>query len=58
MLNKFANVPLDEVRGIRTPYLQGGGDEMFDMLRDSGRHNFHLQESTFNNGNFDFRVQI
>jgi len=36
MINKFAKVPLDDIVGIRTPYLQSGGDEMLQMMENKG----------------------
>merc|ERR1712061_143402 len=35
-LNKFANVPMDEVVGVRAPFLQGGGDAMYQMMQQKG----------------------
>ena len=34
--NKFANIPVEDFHGMRAPFLQIGGDEMFSMLKDSG----------------------
>merc|ERR1712203_2325 len=34
MIHKFGNIPYDDIVGVRTPYLQSGGDEYFQMIMD------------------------
>merc|ERR1719462_1008850 len=34
MIHKFANIPLNDIIGTRAPFLQGGGDEMIQMMQD------------------------
>jgi len=36
MLTNFAELPPEEIRGTRAPFLQGGGDVQFDMMEDLG----------------------
>jgi len=36
MIHKFGNIPYDDIVGVRTPYLQSGGDEYFQMIMDKG----------------------
>merc|ERR1712086_24434 len=36
MIHRYASVPYDDIIGVRTPYLQSGGDEMFQMMMDKG----------------------
>jgi len=36
MITQFANIPAEEVKGFRAPYLQMGGDEMYLALSRSG----------------------
>ena len=35
MIGQFANIDPCEVRGTRAPFLQGGGDDMFQMLSEN-----------------------
>ena len=35
MIGQFANVPPCEVKGQRAPFLQGGGDTMFQMMEEN-----------------------
>ena len=35
MIAQFANIPPCEIIGNRAPYLQGGGDAMFEMLYEN-----------------------
>lgn len=35
ILHRFAGIPRDEIRGMRAPFLQIGGDEQFQMLMDA-----------------------
>ena len=35
MIGQFANVPPCEVKGNRAPFLQGGGDTMFQMMEEN-----------------------
>jgi len=35
MIGQFANIPPCEVKGMRAPFLQGGGDNMFQMLAEN-----------------------
>lgn len=32
----LANIPEEQIRGVRAPYLQGGGDNQFQMMLDDG----------------------
>ncbi|TRY78789.1 hypothetical protein TCAL_11804 [Tigriopus californicus] len=32
----LANIPEDQIRGVRAPYLQGGGDSQFQMMLEDG----------------------
>ena len=32
---QFGNIPACEVKGARAPFLQGGGDNMFQMLAEN-----------------------
>ena len=34
-VSTFANIPLHDIYGIRAPFLQIGGDGMFQMLQDN-----------------------
>jgi len=36
MISKFAHIDQSEIMGIRAPFLQGGGDEMFMMMQEQG----------------------
>lgn len=36
ILNKFANIPLKDIRGVRTPQLQIAGDATFEAYTKSG----------------------
>lgn len=36
MIGMYANIPIDDVIGMRSPFLQGGGDEQFQMMFDTG----------------------
>merc|ERR1711973_96743 len=36
MIHRFANIPNDDIVGVRAPFLQGGGDEMVQMMVDKG----------------------
>ena len=35
MISKFANIPESDIKGIRAPFLQGGGDDMFKMMAEN-----------------------
>ena len=35
MIGQFGNVPPCEVKGNRAPFLQGGGDTMFQMMEEN-----------------------
>merc|ERR1711976_713859 len=35
MIGQFANIPPCQVKGTRAPFLQGGGDNMFQMLSEN-----------------------
>ena len=35
IIGQFANLNPCEVKGMRAPFLQGGGDNMFEMLREN-----------------------
>ena len=35
-ISKFANIPIEDFHGMRAPFLQIGGDEMFSMLQEEG----------------------
>ena len=35
MLSQFANIPESEIKGLRVPFLQGGGDDMFKMMEEN-----------------------
>ena len=34
-VSHFANIPMEDILGMRAPFLQIGGDEMFQMLEDN-----------------------
>jgi len=36
MLNQFSKIPMDDIIGVRAPFLQGGGDAMYQMLQNKG----------------------
>ena len=36
MLVAFAELPAEEIRGVRAPFLQGGGDVQFNMMEKLG----------------------
>ena len=36
MLTNFAELPAEDIRGTRAPFLQGGGDVQFDMMEELG----------------------
>jgi len=36
MINMYAKVPLDNIKGMRAPFLQGGGDVQYDMMKKNG----------------------
>jgi hypothetical protein len=36
VVNKFGGVRLEEVRGLRAPYLKSGGNRQFAMMREFG----------------------
>ena len=35
-ISHFANIPKEDIYGMRAPFLQIGGDNMFQMLQDKG----------------------
>ena len=35
MIAQFGNIPPCEIKGTRAPFLQGGGDNMFQMLAEN-----------------------
>lgn len=36
MISEFANIPESDIKGVRVPFLQGGGDDMFKMMANNG----------------------
>ena len=38
ILDRFANVKVEDVKGMRAPYLQTGGNNQFEMLWEKGHH--------------------
>ena len=36
MLTTYGNIPPEEIRGTRAPFLQGGGDKQLNMMEDLG----------------------
>ena len=36
ILTTHSKIPPEAVVGIRSPYLQGGGDVMFEMMEENG----------------------
>ena len=36
MLNTYAKIPYDDIRGTRAPFLQGGGDLQINMMEEVG----------------------
>ena len=36
MISEFANIPESDIKGMRVPFLQGGGDDMFKMMANNG----------------------
>ena len=36
ILNRFGNVKVEDVKGMRAPYLQTGGNNQFEMLWEKG----------------------
>ena len=35
-VSHFANIPAEDIRGMRAPFLQIGGDTMFQMMEENG----------------------
>lgn len=36
MLHEYGSIPVEAIKGIRAPFLQGGGDVQFQMMEDLG----------------------
>jgi len=36
MIHMYGKIPLDDIKGVRAPYLQGGGDAQYNMMKNKG----------------------
>ena len=55
MLEKFALIPRSEIVGMRAPFLQGGGDEMFQFLQNKNMlYDCSAPSQLFGMQNLDF----
>lgn len=51
ILNRFANIPTSEIRGMRAPFLKTGGNRQFLMLKEFGFVYDSSIKSSFSNDN-------
>lgn len=38
LISKYANIPIHDIKGMRAPFLQGGGNKQFQMMKEKGSY--------------------